>query len=471
MKLKITIILLLACTAFFTACTTKPAADTRLGNATREDKNGWIYIHLAGSPSDIGFQHGYLVAKEIDTLIKVMQYYLPSNGSGYKWDFYRAAAKRILWPKLEQEYKDEIKGIAEGLQAKGFKYDSLDLTALNANIELSQYYVPTLMDKIKPHSGDNMAPGNCSAFIATGSFTKDHKIVIAHNNWTDYIEGERWNVIADIKPEKGNEILMDCSPGFIHSGDDFVVSKSGILITETTITQFIGFDTTKTAEFMRARKAAQYSNSIDDVVKIMTTDNNGGYANDWLVGDTKTNEVARLELGLKDYKVWRSKDTAFIGSNFPSDPKLTKEETTFKVDDPTSSANARKLRLGKLVYDDYKGKIDVNNGMTIEGDTYDALDGKQALNRCVIDGHVEEDPLGSKEWSEPPFFPMGAVQGKVTTTDLANKMELWAHMGHPGGADFLAAPFFKKHPEYLKTQGKYLRDMKAYPWTLFTASN
>jgi len=464
-----TMVVILLATSLF-SCKHPRTTQDRLGKASREDKNGWIYIHLAGSPSDIGFQHGYLVSKEIDILIKVMQYYLPSNGSNFKWDFYRAAAKRILWPKLEQEYKDEVKGIAEGLQARGFKYDSLDVTALNANIELSQYYVPTLMNKKKPGAGDNMAPGNCSAFIATGSFTKDHKIVIAHNNWTDYIEGERWNVIADIKPLKGNQILMDCSPGFIHSGDDFVVSKSGILITETTITQFKGFDTTKTAEFMRARKAAQYANSIDDVIKIMTTANNGGYANDWLIGDTKTNEVARLELGLKDWRVWRSKDTAFIGSNFPSDPKLTREETTFKVDDPTSSANARKLRLGKLVYVDYRGKIDVNNGMTIEGDTYDALDGKQAYNRCVIDGHVEEDPLGSKEWNEPPFFPMGAVQGKVTTTDLANKMELWAHMGHPGGKDFLAAPFFKAHPEYLKTQGKYLRDMKAYPWTLFEAN-
>jgi hypothetical protein len=48
-------------------------------------------------------------------------------------------------------------------------------------------------------------------------------------------------------------------------------------------------------------------------------------------------------------------------------------------------------------------------------------------------------------------------------------MELWAHMGHPGGADFLAAPFFAKHPEY-KWQSPYLRDMKAYPWTLFAAS-
>src|ERR1017187_7149830 len=148
MKLIIkTIVVILLTTSLFSCKQTKNSQE-RIGKATREDKNGWIYIHLSGSPSDIGFQHGYLVAKEIDTLIKVMQYYLPGNGSGFKWDFYRSASKRLLWPKLEKEYKDEIKGIAEGLQAKGYKYDSLDVTALNANIELSQYYVPTLMNKI-----------------------------------------------------------------------------------------------------------------------------------------------------------------------------------------------------------------------------------------------------------------------------------------------------------------------------------
>jgi hypothetical protein len=479
MKLKITVILSICALALFFSCqqkagsgtaatTDSTATNSRLGKATREDRNGWIYVHLAGSPADIGYQHGYLVANEIDTLIKVMQYYLPTT-SKKDWAFYRAASKRLLWNKIDKEYQDEIKGIAEGLQAKGFKYDSLDLTALNANIELSQYYVPTLMNKVKPGSGDNKAPGNCSAFIATGSFTKDHKIVMGHNNWTDYIEGERWNVIADIKPAKGNEILMDCAPGFVHSGDDFVESKSGIMITETTITQFNGFDTTKTPEFTRARKAAQYGNSIDDVVKIMTTDNNGGYANDWLVGDTKTNEVAKLELGLKDWKVWRSKDTCFIGSNFPSDPKLIKDETTFDVNDKNSSPNARKVRMEKLVLKDSKGKIDDAQGKVIEGDTYDAVLHKQALNRHVIDGHVDSDPEGCKEFGEPAYFPMGAVQGKVTTTDMVNKMQLWAHMGHPGGTDFLAAPFFKQHPQYLKTQGKYLRDMKAYPWTMFAA--
>jgi len=465
MKLRFTLILTVCAITMMFSC-----KKNRLGNATREDKNGWIYVHLSGSPGDIGFQHGYLVANEIDTLMKVLQYYLPSS-SGKDWTFYRDAAKRFLWKKVDKEYQDEMKGIAEGLQAKGFKYDSLDVTAMNAYYELPGYYVPTLMNKAKPGSGDNRAPGNCSAFIATGSFTRDHKIVMAHNNWTDYIVGEHWNEIADIKPEKGNEILMDCGPGFIHSGDDFLITKNGILITETTITQFKGYDTTKTPEFVRARRAAQYSNSIDDAVKIMVTDNNGGYANDWLIGDTKTNEVAKLELGLKDYKLWRSKDTAFIGSNFATDPKLIREETTFDVNDQTTSPNARKKRMEQLVHINYKGKLDDSTGKIIEGDTYDALNNKNALDRCVIDGHVEEDPLGCKEFNEAPFFPMGAVQGKVTTTDLAGKMQLWAHMGHPGGADFLAGPFFKKHPEYFKTQGKYLRDMKAYPWTLFTASN
>jgi hypothetical protein len=440
----------------------------RIGNATREDKNGWIYIHLSGSPGDIGFQHGYLVANEIDTLIKVFQFYLPHT-TNKNWAWYKAAAGRFMWNKIDTEYRQELIGMSEGLRARGLKYDSLDLVVLNANIDLSSYYLPQLMDKAKAGSGDNRAPGNCSAFIANGRFTKDGKIVMGHNNWTDYIEGERWNVVADIKPEKGNRILMDCAPGFIHSGDDFVISASGILITETTITQFKGFDTTKTPEFVRARKAAQYANSIDDVVKIMTTDNNGGYANDWLIGDTKTNEVAKLELGLKDYKVWRSKDTAIIGSNFPIDPKLIKDETTFDVNNKTSSPNARRLRLEKLVAVDYKGQLDAGTGKTIEGDTYDALNNKNQPNRCVIDGHVDLDPLGCKEWNEGPYYPMGAVQAKVTTSDLAEKMQFWAHMGHPSGDDFLAVPYFAKHPEY-KWMSPYLRDMKAYPWTLFKAN-
>lgn len=444
------------------------ASHNTLSKASKERKNGWVYVHLAGTPSEIGYQHGYLLAHEIDTSIQSVAYYL-AHETQKDWSFYRTCAQNFLWNKLDREYKDELNGIVAGLHDQGLHYDSLDLTAYNAVEELAFYYVPQIMNRLNPGSGNNKAPGNCSAFIATGSYTKDGKIVMGHNNWTEYIIGQHWNVIADIVPEKGNHLMMDCMPGFIHSGDDFVITDNGLMYTETTITQFVGFDTTGIPEFERARKVAQYAHSIDDAIAIFTQGNNGGYANDWLIGDTKTNEVAKLELGLKNYRVWRSKDTAIIGSNFPSDPQIIQQETTFNVNDSTTSPNARKRRMEQLVCVNLKGKLDATTGKQVEADHFDALDNTQANNRCVICGHIDEDAKGCKEWDLAPYYPMGAVQGKVTTADLAAHMQFWAHMGHPCGEDFVGEKFYKAHPEYA-WQSKYLQNMKAWPWTLFTAT-
>src|SRR6202000_1806810 len=142
----------------------------KMANASRSDKNGWIYVHLEGSPADIGYQHGYLLANEIDDLIKGMKVSLP-HLSGKDWSFYRDAVKKLgFWDRVDKEYQDEITGIIEGLQVKGKHYDIYDLMVLNGNIELSQYYVPMLANKKQPGSANNKAPGNCSGFIATGSF-------------------------------------------------------------------------------------------------------------------------------------------------------------------------------------------------------------------------------------------------------------------------------------------------------------
>ncbi len=52
----------------------------------------------------------------------------------------------------------------------------------------------------------------------------------------------------------------------------------------------------------------------------------------------RPNEIASLELGLKHVTLERKTDGYFVGSNFPINPQLAAEETTFKVDDPTVSA-------------------------------------------------------------------------------------------------------------------------------------
>jgi hypothetical protein len=48
--------------------------------------------------------------------------------------------------------------------------------------------------------------------VATGSYTKDGKMVIAHNNWTGYMDGSRWTIAFDIKPANGYRFVMDGLP-------------------------------------------------------------------------------------------------------------------------------------------------------------------------------------------------------------------------------------------------------------------
>ncbi len=446
------------------------ATSARLAKAYRFQRSGWTYVHLEGSPADIGYQHGSLLAAEIaDTLAAVKLFDV--HQTKREWDFFRQVARAQLWPHIDAEYQQELQGIADGARSKGIDLDVYDVVALNAFEEVPDYYLPWLNKR--QHAARNpklVAPGNCSAFIATGTYTRDHQIVIAHNNWTSYLAGERWVVIFDIVPQHGERILMDGIPGVITSDDDFGVNSAGLMVTETTITQFEGWDPEGKPEFMRSRKALQYARSIDDYVRIIKEGNNGGYANDWLIGDRKSGEIAYLELGLKNTPMWRTKDGYFVSSNFARDPKLIREETSgFDANDASSSMNARHLRAEELIREN-KGKIDVELAERFLADHGDSFEHKTLANERALCGHVDASPRGVKEWSWDPYNPGGAVQGKATDSTMAAGMSFVARAGHPCGEDFLAGKFLDQHPEY-SWQKPLLRDMKAGPWTKFTAGD
>jgi Phospholipase B len=447
---------------------TNAANDPRLAHAFRRPAvDGWTFVHLEGTPGEIGFQHGYLLAPEIEDALKVTE--LETTHENHKdWQFFRDAAQNMMWPHIEQEYRDEMQGIADGASARGVKIDVWDVVALNGSLEWD-YYV-TQYDKqhnISPPTSLSVGE-HCSAFIATGSYTKDGKIVIAHNNWTGYLDGERWTIIFDIVPAKGYRILMDGFPGMIDSGDDFGVNSAGIIITETTIGSFFGYDPAGIPEFVRARKAMQYSNSIDDYARIMKDGNNGGYANNWLVGDIKNNEIADLELGLKNVTLQtKTGDGYFVGSNFPVNPQLASEETNFKVGDMSVSANARHARWEQLMAE-YKGTIDVGLAQKFLADHYDTFEKKTDPDERTLDGHIDLSPRGDEPW-QPAYAPAGAVQNKATNADMAAKMEFTAAAGHACGMNFVAADHLKAHPEF-DWEKDLLRDMPAHPWTTFAAA-
>ena len=464
-------LILLASTAW--AAGSKPSAargdEARLKGGYRFERNGWVYVHLEGAPADIGYQHGYLLAPEIQEGFRVVQY-KDVYRTKRPWTFYRATAQNILWPHIDAEYQQELQGIADGLKARGSTMDVWDVVALNAMEEVPDYYVPLLDKQAKQaNAPDLKAPGNCSAFVATGSYTKDHKPVIVHSNWTDYATGRRWTIIFDIVPTHGYRMLTDGFPGIIVSDDDFAINSAGLMVTETTIAGFYGFDTKGKPEFVRARKAAQYASSIDQYVQIMLEGNNGGYANDWLLADNKTGEIARFEDGLKVHRVWRSKDGYFEGSNFASDPELIKTETTFDPNNMASSPNARRVRWQQLLPAN-KGQIDLAMGEKFLADHYDTFEQKEARNYRPLCGHADTSPTGDAAWDDPPYNPMGAVTSEAADSTMAKNMTLQARAGHPCGEDFLAEPFLKEHPEF-EWQRPILVDMKGNPWAEFKISD
>lgn len=441
------------------------AQDARLRGAFRDpEQSGWTFVHLEGTPAEIGFQHGYLLQPEIEDAKKAIEL-MNVHTLNHSWQEMRQVSQNILLPHVPEEYVAELRGIESGVQARGSRLDLIDLVAMNGFMEMEYYYDTSRKQQAK---GVPASVGeHCSAFIATGAYTKDGRIVIGHNNWSDYLTGSRWNVIFDIQPSAGHRFVMDGVPGLIHSGDDFGVNDAGIVITETTIPNFHGFDQNGIPEFARARQAMQYSESVDDFARIMENGNNGGYANTWLVGNLKNNEIARLELGLKNVTLERSKDGYYVGSNFPVSPKLMAEETDYPTD-PNTPNSVRHRRWDELMAQ-YKGKIDVDAGEKFETDHYDELTKEIDPNERTLCGHIDRSSRGAKPWQDP-YGPAGAVEAKVADAAMAEKLSFVAGAGKPCGVGFDAKSFLQSHKEYA-WQSECLRDLKTNAWTPFAAKN
>ena len=458
--------LLLLITALASAHAEAP--DARLKNSYVFPKDGWTYVHLEGTPAEIGFQHGYLLSAEIEDNSRV--YHLEgAHESGRDWTFFRDSAQTEIWPHIEPEYQAELQGIADGLKARHSALDLWDVVAINAYEELADYYLPWLNHRTHhPNPPGAVPPGRCSAFIATGSATKDGQIVLAHSNWSSYVEGERWNIVFDIAPAAGHHILMDGTAGMITSGDDFGVNSAGLMIAETTLPRFEGWNSEGTPEFVRSRKAMQYAASIDEYVTIMLDQNNGGYANSWLIGDRKTGEIAYLELGLQHTPLTRTKDGYFVSANFPVDPDLIRDDTPgFDAKDRSSSMNARRIRADQFMQQ-HTHQIDTTLAEAFLSDHLDPYENKIHPDQRSLCGHEDTSGKGEHMWNTPAHYPGGAVSGKVMDSAMAEKMTFLARIGHPCGEPFFAAPFLHAHKEF-RWEAPILHDMIAGPWTTFAA--
>lgn len=435
------------------------------GKGYRFDRDGWIYVHIEGEPYERGYQYGYLVAPELAEILANTKD-LTYLETGMTWEFFAEEAQKQFLPHLDEELLQEMKGIAGGATEAGTEITWEDVLTWNGWEELVGYWWPNEMSDWYNHHVllDN---DHCSAFIATGSYTRDGKVVMAHNSWDAFSHGQYLNEILDIQPAEGHRMFMQSAPGFICSFTDFFVTDAGLMGTETTIGGYSQYDAGEVPEFIRVRRAMQYADDLDQWVELMKKENNGGYANSWLLADLNTGEIMRFELGLKFFNVERATDGYFVGFNAPEDPRIRNLECgNTGYADIRTAAGARRVRLTQLM-EKYEGKIDVKNAQKILADHYDVYLQKVNPGSRTVEGHYELDAF--EYWpARLPYAPQGAVDGKVMDSDLAADLSFWARWGSSSGMPFDADEYLMEHPQWSHL-GDYLKDRPARPWALFRA--
>ena len=295
----------------------QPAADfttdtskiLRWGKGYRYPQSGWLVVHIEGEPYERGLQHGRLLAPEIAAHVRSFAQILNYKAPGEGWKNVRTFVNALFLRKFDQEFLEEMKGIADGASAAGARFDNrpvdlTDVVALNCWAEIESLSeanaaTPTGLETRIFHSPQPQAkaiprPEHCSAFAATGPATADGKIVFGHITMFGLYAANFYNIWLDVKPAKGHRFVMCCYPGAIQSGMDYYLNDAGLLINETTISQ-TRFDISGFTCASRIRKAIQYASNIDKAIEILLKDNNGLYTNEWLMADINTNEIAMFE--------------------------------------------------------------------------------------------------------------------------------------------------------------------------------
>jgi hypothetical protein len=398
-----------------------PASVGRHGPGYRYPQAGWIVLHIEGEPYERGYQHGRLMAPEISRFIAELSRYRSSQAPKDAWRQLRLIANALFLRKFDTEYREEMKGIADGAAAAGATFDGrpvdfLDVVTINADVETS--FLEDALDATAtglegrrfhepPEQGQERArETHCSAFAATGPATADGQVVIGHITMWNLFHAYHYNVWLDVKPARGHRVLMQTYPGGIMSGLDYYMNDRGLVVCETTLAQ-TKFDDAGIPLVDRIRRALQYGASIDDAVRILRQGNNGLYTNEWLLADTRANEIAMFELGTHQSRLWRSSRDEWFGgtAGFYWGCNNTKDLA---------------VRMETVPATDGRPHNVVFHASDRDRTWLELFDRKKK----TIDAE-----FGFLSFTTPPLAAAHSLDAKFTTSAMARKLETWAKFG------------------------------------------
>ncbi len=384
--------------------------DEILEKARFEDENEIKILYVAGSPYEMGYQHGRILADKIDlmvnrTLLATAAYVAAQTSSDLE------RAEDMLWigqkkaePFLPEELREEMVGIADGVRDAGGKVTLDQILLWNTNYDQWCIYCHPFYwncdgdDSGAPSASPPQAPtgGGCSSFSAWDEAAGgDGKLIFGKNednfNMPEQLDC-RMMVVAD--PDDGFGHVFMTYPGMI--GLDGGVNEEGFeMMTQLSSMRQESMDGCGIAVFTRLLLA--HAKTVDDAVRIFR-DNPRCAGIAYHVADAKRKQAAVVETSSKmvcvrhpmdDVKaMWQTNHSncypgwmGYSGYNMVRDQApvneiediSTIENWQASLKDPYNfyvQAPSRFERYGQLIHEHY-GNISPENAMKILCDRYD----------------------------------------------------------------------------------------------------
>jgi hypothetical protein len=246
-------------------------------------------LHVQGTPYEMGYQHGVLLAPRIQELVSgvgsPMMFMLggwePESGKKPTREQFeigraivRMALDRSFIEPIQQkapDYYEEARGIADGLKAVGSPVRMDDVLAGIALAELTQSrgLVMRLAAEFAAMHAADKSSENCSDFAAWGKATENGKLVHGTNYDNEDFTIGRNGVVLIARPESGNAFL-----GMIHPGSPWPMrgmSEAGITVGEPTSNSNDNdiLAHPQAGHCVHMRRVLQYADSTQEAVAIM----------------------------------------------------------------------------------------------------------------------------------------------------------------------------------------------------------
>lgn len=276
------------------------------GKGFLEENNGIKVLHISGKPYERGYQHGFLLTKEISEVLRdgisgaasVVAKAVGCNvGDAIK---IMEKGKKVTEGYIPPEFKEEMKGIADGMIAGGSTLDYDDIILWNTMYDQWCFYAhPNPADPNRDSVRHAYPPG-CSSFSAWGDATLDGKMVFGKNMDNLNIPGAREHrILAIVKPDRGYGHAFITHPGML--AIDGGINEDGVEM----MTQYSASvnETLKGCGIgVLSRLILTNTHSLKDVINILTVYPRCTGIN-YHVGDSKVNKAVVIEVSSTEIAV------------------------------------------------------------------------------------------------------------------------------------------------------------------------